>query len=159
MEQKIINKYYKTMKKLMLSIVVFVALTQFSCVNNSDKTGADLTKHKEDSARRADSINQENIAREGRLQYQARIQQEIDSIEAMEQERDMVYENRSDKEQQTYMEHRNRINTSIERLKKKKESIGAIAKDDWARFKIETDTAMTNLKNDWNEMLDKMKAK
>jgi hypothetical protein len=128
-----------------------------SC-NNHDKTDHNV-QSKEDSVRRADSVKAENDARTEREQYQNKLNARIDSLKARIHEQDSIFSKRNERERQRWQANRERINARIERLRQQKESANAVAKDKWNNFKLSVDTAMTNLKNDWNKTLEKMKAK
>jgi len=147
------------MKLFQGSLFIIAISFMISCNNNQNKSDEAIAKQREDSIRRADSIKMANEERNEREQYRSYLQARIDSMNEKIRENDEMYAKRTDAERQRWLEHRARLNARVERLQKKKGDIGTVAKDDWGKFKLDVDTAMTNLKTDWNNMLEKMKAK
>jgi hypothetical protein len=146
------------MKKLLLALFISaLVIPQISC--NNQKTAENNARVKEDSIRRADSIRTDNEARTEREQYQKRLNARIDSLQMRLHEQDSMYDKKSARERKQWQANRERINARINRIKQQKEDVNTVAKDKWTKFKLSVDTAMNNLKSDWNQMLEKMKAK
>ncbi len=83
----------------------------------------------------------------------------IDSLQVKLHEADSIAVNKTIAERKRWMEYRLRLKARIDRLKTQRESIGTMTKDRMNKFQMEVDTSISNLKADWNNMLEHLKAK
>ena len=136
------------MKKLILTSAIWFAL--ISCHNYARESEENQAKSSADSTRIADSMNHINKDSLERITFQKHIHYQIDSIELKLASLDSLSDKKNGAEKKKLTISRNHIKTRIERLKAKEKEAGDIAVDKWVSFKEEIDTAVQNVKTEWN---------
>ena len=135
------------MKKILIGMISLLALA--SCHNYAREQADNQAKTSADSARTADSLRHTAVDSSERANFHREIRREIDSMETRLAYMDSV--NAADKKtgNTKWVSTRNDLNSRLERLKIKEKQADQIAKERWAEFKQEVDTAIQNIKYEW----------
>ncbi len=147
------------MKKIYSLFAVLSLFIIVSCHTNLDKNVGQAEVKTADSAGRADSIAAADKTATEREAFRRDLQRRIDSMQIRMNVLDSIYVSNKEKGRENWIASRERIRGRMNRLNERKTEINTVTKDKWNNFKQNVDTAMQNLKNDWNATLDKMKIK
>jgi len=147
------------MKRFIYFTIFLWGLISFSCHTNLDKNAGQAEVKTADSAERADSIAAADKTATEREAFRRYLERRLDSMQTRMNVFDSLYQNKKEKDRENWIAGRERIKARLDRLNQRKKDVPTVAKEKWVEFKENVDTAMTNLKNDWNATLDKMKSK
>jgi len=146
------------MKKLNFALFLLGFGLLFSC-NNTQKSSENLAKQKEDSIRLKDSVLSGDVVSDDKRKYWTSLKNQTDSMDFMLTHYDTIYESQNKLVWMKWQKNRSRISARTQRLKQKEGEIATVTKDNWTTFKQGVDTSVINLKNDWDNVLNDMKAK
>jgi len=147
------------MKRFICLLGVLLGIASVSCNTDHNNNAGQAEVKTADSTGRADSIAAADKTANEREAFRVDLQRRLDSMQTRMNVLDSLYENGKEKSRQNWIANRERIKARMNRLNQRKKDIPTVAKEKWTEFKENVDTAMTNLKMDWNATLDKMKAK
>ena len=138
------------MKKLLLLSCVCLLFGLESCHNYEREKSVHQAESTSDSMLKADSLKTGTNSRNDRVIYVKALQLKIDSLHAKLIIMDSSCNSKSTAKAKKWHENRNRIITSINRLKDKAAIAGTVTENKWNAFKQQVDTVMLNIKDDWN---------
>jgi hypothetical protein len=143
------------MKKLLLLSAVALAFAITAC--KTTERESDMATSQKDSLRMADSVNAAamNVEQED---YDTRYTRSLDSFHTYLYS-DSAAHMHNGKLDREWVEARDKFNVRMEMLKTRAKEGKAKSKEEWQKFRTEMDTAGSNLRSDWNRMMDKMKIK
>jgi|SRR6185437_1680254 len=145
------------MRRLAYITIILSGLVSFSCHPSRGTNNGAAEVHTADSAERADSIAAADKTATEREAFRRDLEQRLDSMQTRMNFFDSMYLNKKEKGRENWAASRERIKGRMQRLNQRKTEVKTVTKDKWTVFRQNVDTAMQNLKHDWNATLDKMK--
>ncbi len=147
------------MKRFIYFTFFLSGIILFSCNTNTNDNAGQAEVKTADSAGRADSIAAADKTATEREAFRRDLDRRLDSMQTRMNVLDSIYENKKEKGRENWIANRERIKARMNRLNEQKKDIPTVTKEKWNEFKQNVDTAMTNLKMDWNATIDKLKVK